>query len=363
MHLIGLAFRGNGRENVINIDLNAENSYFRSENEGNFIGMVKLLAGENADLAAHIKKCQEKSANGRTCHLTYLSSRFINQALFVIRKHLVNEISSEIKRNGGRFGLLVDGSQDITTQEQISVVVRYINDANDVVEHSILFFNAPNTSGKALHELLQKKITEIGLSMSDIIGYSFDGAWNMRSENVGLSAYIKKHNSDSIYTWCISHRYNLVMKTATGSSSKIKNILELAEDTAKLFRSSYARMNIWNEVLKTTPHINSRMKLKLICSTRWSSKQEDTSNIISTETNLYVIIKSLLKVCGLKNLEREALVNASSILNSWLDYENIVLIFALNKMFSLTTPTTKFLQKYAVDILAAVESVRASKKK
>lgn len=212
---LGLAFRGNDRENLMSINLNADQNYFRSENEGNFIGMVKLLAGENADLAAHIKKCQEKSANGRAYQLTYLSSTFVDKALYVIRKHLVNGIVSEIKRNGGRFALLMDGSQDITTQEQISVVVRYVNDTDDVVEHSILFFNAANTSGKGLHDLLQTKITEIGLSMSDIIGYSFDGASNMRSEIKGLSAYIKHYNADSIYTWCLSHRFNIVIKAAS----------------------------------------------------------------------------------------------------------------------------------------------------
>lgn len=303
---IGLAFRGNCRENLMSISLDDDTSYFRSENEGNFVGMVKMLASENADLAAHIKKCQEKSANGCKSQLTYLSTNFVNRTLYVIRKHLVNEVVSEIKRNGGRFGLLMDGSQDITSQEQISVVVRYVNDTNDVVECSILFFNAADTSGKGLHDLLKAKLLEIGLCMSDIVGFSFDGAPNMRSEITGLSAYIKESNLDSIYTWCLSHRYNLVIKTATSGSDEIRNILLLAEDSAKLFRSSYVKMNVWNEVVKTAPHICSREKLKLIGTTRWISKQDATRSIIGNGMSLYVLIKSLLKVCSLKNMERLA---------------------------------------------------------
>lgn len=347
----------------MNINLNADQNYFRSQNEGNFLEMVQLLAGENADLAAHIKNCQEKSANGYRNQPTYMSPDFINKTLYVIRKHLVNEIVSEVNRNGGRFGLLMDGSQDITCQEQISVVIRYVNDTDDIVEHSILFFNALKTSGKGLYELLERNITSIGLSMRNIIGYSFDGASNMRSEAKGLSACINQHNKDSIYTWCLSHRFNLVIKTASSSSTQIQNILQLAEDSAKLFRGSYVRMNVWNDVLKTTPNISSRRKLKLIGTTRWSSKQDAISSIIGTEVNLYVLIKSLLRVCGLKNLEGDALVNASRILNSWLNYGNIVFIFVLHKIFSLTIPTTKCLQKNALSILAAIEFVRASKEK
>lgn len=365
LSLIGLAFRGSIRENFRSINLNVDQNYFRRENEGNFIGMVQLLAGENADLAAHIKKCQGETANGRTRtgQLTYLSTRFINSTLYFIRKYIVNGIVREIKRNGGRFGLLMDGSQDITSQEQTSVVARYVDDTKKIVEHTILFMNASNTSGTALYKLLNDKLTAIGLSMSDIVGYSFDGAPNMRSENIGLSAYIKEQNEHAIYTWCLSHRFNLINKIATKSSQQIKNILTLAEDTAKLFRGSYVKMNVWNEVIQKTPNISSKIKLKLIGTTRWCSKQDAVSNIISAETHLFVVIKSLLKVCGLRNLEREALVNAISISNSWLDYENIVFIFVLHEIFSLTVPTTKFLQKYAIDLPAAIESVKTSKKK
>lgn len=125
-----MAFRGNSTENVKNIDLDAEKNYFRSNNDGNFIGMVKLMAGENADLAEHIKKCKEKSSS----EPTYLSKNFVNKALLCIKKYLVFSIVNEISRNGGCFGMLMDGTQDITCQEQYSVAVRYVDDNNDVVE-------------------------------------------------------------------------------------------------------------------------------------------------------------------------------------------------------------------------------------
>lgn len=271
---------------------------------------------------------------------------------------MVHAIVNEIKRNGGRFGLLMDGSQDITCQEQLSVVVRYVNDTNDIVERTILFINAADTSGKALYELLQTKLTEIELSASEIAGYSFDGAPNMR---FGLSSYIQKMNIDSIYMWCLSHRFNLVIKAATASSQQVIYILQLAEDSAKLFRSSYVKMNVWSAVIKSTPNLSSKRRLKLIGTTRWSSKQDAINSIISTVTNFFVLIKSLLKLCSLKNLERAALVNASNILNSWLKYEHVVSTFILHKIFSLTGPTTIFLQKYRLNILNAVETVRASK--
>lgn len=360
--MIGLAFRGNCTENISSIDIDSNKNYYRSNSEGNFLGLVKLLAGENSDLAEHIRKCKEnRTTNQRGNQPTYLSHNFVNKALFVIRKLLVSKIVNEIKESGGRFGILIDGSQDITSQEQLSAVARYIDSSNEIVERTILFFDAKNTSGEALFELLHVKLTEIGLTISNIVGCSFDGASNMRSENIGLSAYIQENNTGSIYIWCLSHRYNLVIKKSIKSSNKIKAILQTAEDSAKLFRSSYIKMNIWTDVLKTTPQINSMRKLKLIGTTRWSSAQNAINTIISTQTNLFVLIKSLLRVCNLHNLDRGALVHASSILNSWLNYENIVTTFILDKIFLLTVPVTKYLQKCGLNILDAVKLLKESK--
>lgn len=255
----------------------------------------------------------------------------------------------------------MDGSQDITCQEQFSVVVRYVDDNNDIVERTVLFFTAADTSGKALYDLLRTSLAQIELDISNVIGYSFDGAANMRSDKVGVNYYMKESNADSIYTWCMSHKFNLVLKAATSSSDKIKSVLHLAEDTARLFRSSHVRIDVWSEVVTKTPNISSKIRLKLIGTTRWSSKQDALANIVGTETKLFVLVKSLLKVCSLKNLEREALVNATHIANAWLSYENVVTAFVLHKVFSSTNPVTKFLQKYGLNIPEAVKSIRELK--
>lgn len=232
----GLAFRSTANEGVASIDIEPGNNYFRSEaNEGNFIGLIKLMAGENLALAKHIKNCQDYAKTGRRNPLTFLSKNFINSALLSVREYLVKTIVDEIIRNGGCFGLLMDGSQDISTKEQISVVVRYINDTNDIVEHTIGFFNAKSTSGEALYASLQYVLSNIGLSVSNIVGCSFDGAPNMRSAGCGLNFHIKKNNINCIYVWCLSHQFNLAVKVAVGGCTPVKKILEIAEDSAKMF--------------------------------------------------------------------------------------------------------------------------------
>lgn len=197
------------------------------------------MASENADLAEHIRNCQENERAGRQNQLTFLSNNFVSKTLLIIRNHLVQSIVNEIYTCGGSFGLMMDGSQDVSCKEQISVAVKYVNETNDVVEHTILFFDAKNTTGEALYVKLRTEITGIGLKMCDIVGCSFDGATNMRSEVKGVIGLIQENdNVNCMYTWCMVHRYNLVVKSAIGGSQQVKQVLDLAEDSAKIFRSS-----------------------------------------------------------------------------------------------------------------------------
>lgn len=347
-------------ENAKNINFNAENNYFRSEkNEGNFIGILKLLAGENGALAEHLKKCEENAQNGLRNNITFMSKTFIHNALCVVRNFILRKIVSEIHDSGGHFGIMMDGSQDIACKEQISIVVRYVDNSNNIMERTIGFVNASkDTSGAALYESLRTSLSNLGLSTYDVVGCSFDGAANMRSENVGVQSRIQADNPVCIFTWCISHRFNLVVKLTTSSFAFIKEILRFAEEAAKLFRGSYKRMNVWVEVALEIPNFNPQKRLKLIGTTRWSSKQDAIAAIVGTETHLYVVIKSLIKVNCLPNLEGQSLILASSTLAFWLQYKNVVATFLLHKIFSLLVPTTKYLQKLGLNIVDGIRSLR-----
>lgn len=214
-------------ESARNFNFDANKNYFRGEtNEGNFVGIVKLMAGENMALAEHVKKCQETARSGHRNYLTFLSKRFIDNALCIIQNHLVKTIVSDINKGGGFFGVLMDGSQDVSCKEQISTVVRYVDQSKNIVERTICFFNASkDTSGKGLYDALRSALFICGLSLSKAVGCSFDGASNMRSDNVGVKTRILQDNPNCVYTWCMSHRFNLVVKTATSSSQEIKTIL------------------------------------------------------------------------------------------------------------------------------------------
>lgn len=76
---------------------------------------------------------------------------------------------------------------------------------------------------------------------------------------------------------------------------------------------------------------------------------------------MLVITKSLLKVCSLPDLDGEVLVGASNNVKAWLQYDNVVIVFLLHKVFSAVTIATKRLQKMGLLILDGIESLKKCK--
>lgn len=314
-------------------------------------------------MAQHIRKCQEYEMTGKRNKLTFLSKNFINKALLIIRQILVERIVYDIHRCGEKFGLMMDATQDVTFQEQISLVVRYVDETNKIVERTISFFNAKDTTGLQLYTLLRRKLIEVNLSPRNVIGCSFDGASNMSSDEKGVISHIQRNdNPDCFFAWCLSHRFNLCVTSAV-ASLKITEILDLTEECAKVFRASYKAMDVWDEIVKKTPGVHSRTRLKLIGTTRWSSKYDAIESIMKSELNFYVLIKALVELCVRDKKQKRNFFNASNSLNSWLLYDNVVISFLLRRVFSILAPTTKFLQTMGLNILDGVKSLRQMKKK
>lgn len=115
-------------------------------------------------------------------------------------------------------------------------------------------------------------------------------------------------------------------------------------------------MDIWRDVAEKTPNLNSLTRLKL---TRWSSKHNGTHNIVKAPSNLFVVIRTLTEITCLPSLEAPALVTACAILNSWLDFENIVIILLLHKVFCILDITKKKLQTYGLNLLEANKTIKS----
>lgn len=323
-------------------------------NEGKLIGLVKLMSEENPLLAEHLMKCKQQSGSSR--NITFLSTYFIDKVLLITRKFIVRKIVEEINANGHKFGIEMDTTQDISSKEQCSIVVRYF-DGKYIQEKTIAFRECKSTRGEDLFNLLQESLNEINLNICDVIGFSLDGASSMRSSKVGVNHFIKNKNHQSLYIWCFAHRINLCGQIAC-SSVKAKFVLGLAESATKFIKQSYKRINLWTKVAQEVPNYPSKKKLQLIGQTRWTSKHVAINNIVQTEYHLLVVIKSLILICNMDDIKATALTTASNLLKGYFDYENVICTLLLHEILSILLPTTKKLQSCGLNLADAFNDIK-----
>lgn len=324
------------------------------------LGLAKLLSTENEQLKIHLKKCKEidsRSILSGEKKSTFLGTEFVDSVLNTTKNVLIRSIVEEINSRGGWFGLSVDTTTDASNKHQASIVVRYINKDFETKESTVAICEQADSTGEATFQMVKSALEAIGLNLTKLVGFSMDGAQNMRSINVGLAHFLIQISPHSIYVWCFAHRFNLVVKHSCSASIDVKFLLETVEAAAVFFRASYKRMDVWTKVAKSVPNYNSNTRLKLIGQTRWSSKQDALSNVMKSELHLFVLIKSLVEICNSDGLEGQALATACNLLNAFIMYKNIVSLFLLHTIFQELAPVTFFLQKYGLNMIDAKKSI------
>ncbi|XP_031281489.1 uncharacterized protein LOC116139992 [Pistacia vera] len=157
----GLAFRGHD-ESV------------ESENQGNFMELLKFLSNHNDD----IKKVVLENAPKNHQMMAFN----IQRELTSVCAHLTTKkIIAEIVRDKQSFSLLVDESRDVAVKEQMAIIFRYVDKIGCVIERFIRVVNVKNTSAKFLKIAIDAFFVKHGLSLTSLRGQGYDGASNMRA--------------------------------------------------------------------------------------------------------------------------------------------------------------------------------------
>ncbi|XP_050902146.1 uncharacterized protein LOC127111582 [Lathyrus oleraceus] len=123
-----LAFRGNDES-------------ISSRNKGNFLELMNFLVNHNEDIYKVWKTCL-----------------------------ILNDLGDDL------FAILIDESRDISVNEQMVVVIRYLNNEGKVIERFLGVIHVSNTSALTLKSGLESLFAKYGLSLSRIRGQGYDGA-------------------------------------------------------------------------------------------------------------------------------------------------------------------------------------------
>ena len=348
----GSAFRGSRTEAAYTLPLPC--------NHGNFLEEVKSRAVYDPVLKAHLEKVTMESkerhaknpdSRGRGALVTFLSASTFKKLLTIIYSMIQKKIRNLILANGGKFSISLDGCQDISVKEILALVVRYVDEFGPV-EVLLDVSAASHTSGEALLKYVLDILKKVGLDLSNLIGYSFDGAGNMAGVHRGLQARLKELVPNSVFQHCYAHVLNLILQKSCNTVVEAESLFALLRDTATALSESYKRTNLWKEITKFY-YDNYRLLVKF-GKTRWWAKAKSCNRIFLQETSLLPIILTLIEIItNHTNLIGSVRAKLLGLLKKWCSFETVAVGVLFQKIFALSGPVSDYLQGTQLDHVQA----------
>ena len=173
-----------GKQNISfrgHTEVRSNLSELSSENRGNFLELLCLRSQDSEFIKERIEKKDKQNRSGQ-----WTSSSIQNELISLLSKYTEARIIQEV--NNDKFdnvyiGIISDETSDISRNEQISLVLSYIDSEGRKRESFLGFIETGQTDGETLFNLICNKLSELGVNLSTIVGLGFDSASNMAGAN------------------------------------------------------------------------------------------------------------------------------------------------------------------------------------
>ena len=257
----GLPFRG-------------DNEQFGSPNNGNYLGLLELVAKFDPFLLAHINRY----GNSGSENPSYLSKTICEEMIQLMAKKVKESIVADVKK-AGYFSFSVDSTPDISHTDQLTLIIRYVSPVNGLPsERFITFFQLKDHSGVGMADLVHKYLTtELQLDFNKCRGQSYDNAANMAGRYNGMQQKILERNKFAKFIPCAGHSLNLVGRAAVDCCLDAVNCFGIINEIYTFFSASTKR---W-AVLKSFLQPQSKVP-KHLSDTRWDAHAKATEAILES---------------------------------------------------------------------------------
>ncbi|XP_073025273.1 uncharacterized protein [Primulina eburnea] len=137
------------------------------ENNGLFLQMIEMIAEFDPVMKEHLRRIKDHET-----YTTYLGCRIQNELIQMLASEVRKTILAKV-REAKYFSIILDCTPDISHKEQMSIVIRCLNDSKNftkVEEYWVQFLDVDDTSGLGLFMHLKNALVNLELDIDDIRG-------------------------------------------------------------------------------------------------------------------------------------------------------------------------------------------------
>lgn len=310
-------------------------------NNGNFLKLVELLAEFDPVMEEHVRRVQRESDKWS---VTYLSNNIQGELINLMGNEILRKIV-EITKKAKYFSIIADCTPDVSHIEQLSLTIRVvtcnpIENKYEIDEFFIGFFEATNSTGEGLTELILSFLKKIGFELKWLRGQGYDNGANMKGVRKGVQNRILEKYSRAFYVPCACHSLNLVVNDAASSSTETTTFFSVVQELYNFFSGSTKR---WEMLKKHVSHLT----LKPLSATRWASRIDALKPL---RYQLCEIYDALFEIMEDVTRDAETRVKARGLATSIKKYKFICGVILWHDILFEINSVSKLLQSVTINI-------------
>lgn len=236
--------------------------------ESNLIQLLRLRAEDNPPLIQWLQRSSRK----------YTSHENQNEMLEIMAHHVLRKILGCMQQSPF-LAIMVDETTDVSNKEQLTVVMRWIDENFDVFEEFLGMYSLQSTSTQSIVSAITDTLVCFQIPMTKIWGQCYDGCSTMAGARGGVAAKIQQIEPRAVFTHCYGHALNLGVSDTIKQSIIMKDCLDTCYELVKLIKFSPKRdamlCCLKEEIGSDAPSIRT------LCPTRWTVRAQSLASIIA----------------------------------------------------------------------------------
>ena len=334
------------------IALRGHDESSQSLKRGNFLELMNLMA-------RHDPIVSDRLQNGPQ-NAKYTSPLIQNTIIGIMASKIRQKICSSVQ-NAGYYSIMVDETKDQSKQEQLSVVVRYIdhdsssgNCTATIQERFLTFFPAENLNAASLFQYILTTLEQYNLDPKMIVSQGYDGASVMRGHCSGLQHRMREIAPYAVYIHCRAHVLNLVLVDCAKNNLFAAEFFSLIQSLYTFMSTSKAHVIFLQKQQEIHPGKPTR-ELQRLSDTRWACRSMALDAIAST----FDAIIATLEVIS-NDTDKFKAIEAIGLHNQVQEFRFLASLTIFQRLMSVTKGLSDQLQSKTNDLSHAAELVSST---
>ena len=284
----------------------------------------------------------------------WMSDTIQNEVLEMFAHAIQRDIASAAQKCNF-LGLTADGTTDISTCEQFSCCLQFVDSSLTAHNMFLGFYSAPDSTAETLFSCIKDIFLRFNLPLDKLQGYCFDGAANMSGRFNGVQAKLKAECPGSLYVHCSNHALDLALQEVSRDVRIVADTLNFVQGVAVVIKESSKRKALFQSLFGTEDVVN----VQSLCPTRWCIRANAISRVISAYSVLMETLKTLEQDMAMRGDTRAKVAGLHKQAKKASTYFGLVCSEAL---FQPCESVAKSLQSPKITAGAALECIKLLQK-